>query len=467
LENDLAPWERESEENLERSSVGLRPDHLAYVIYTSGSTGQPKGVMIEHRSVCNLTVAQQSAFGVDRDSRVLQFASLSFDACVFEWVMALCHGASLHLPEPGTVLVGKALVDMIHQHQITHATLPPVVLAGLAEGIALESVHTLIVAGEAPSAALVERWAPGRCLINAYGPTETTVWASFHLCRADESGNPPIGRPIANARLYVLDRDREPAPVGVAGEIYIGGAWVGRGYLNRPKLSDERFVRDPFAGAALARMYKTGDLGRYREDGAIEFLGRNDHQVKVRGFRIEPGEIEAQLVQHPLVHDAVVLARADHAGEKRLVAYFTRVPRTTDEPLGAETLRAFLSAQLPQHMVPAAYVPLETLPLTANGKLDRKALPDPDVEAYATSEYEAPIGRVEISLARIWAEVLKVERVGRRDHFFQLGGHSLLTVSLIERMRQESLHADVRVLFMTPTLAEFAAATKKMKELVL
>ena len=266
----------------------------------------------------------------------------------------------------------------------------------------------------------------------------------------------PIGRPISNTRIYILDAHGAPAPIGVAGELYIGGAGVARGYLNRRDLTAERFVADPFAGQPGARMYKTGDLGRWLADGTIEFLGRNDFQVKIRGFRIELGEIEARLAAHGQVREAVVVAREDSAGDKRLAAYYTG-----GEELGAEVLRAHLAAALPDYMVPAAYVKLDALPLTPNGKLDRKALPAPGGEAYATRGYEAPVGEAEETLARLWAELLKLERVGRHDNFFELGGHSLLAVSLIERMRREGLQAGVRTLFTAPTVAGLAAAVRR------
>jgi aryl carrier-like protein/DNA-binding XRE family transcriptional regulator len=261
-------------------------------------------------------------------------------------------------------------------------------------------------------------------------------------------------------------------PEGVAGELYIGGAGVARGYMNRPELTAEKFVQDPFAGEAGARMYRTGDLGRWLADGNIEFLGRNDDQVKIRGYRIELGEIEAKLAEHAGVREAVVVAREDEPGEKRLVAYYTCADTRGQgegeegeeaEEVGMEKLRAHLSAQLPEYMVPAAYVRLEWLPLTPNGKLDRKALPIPDTEAYGVRGYEEPVGETETTLAGIWAEVLKVERVGRHDNFFALGGHSLLAVTLIERMRRQGLQVDVRALFATPTLAELAAATEEME----
>jgi len=291
-------------------------------------------------------------------------------------------------------------------------------------------------------------------LFNSYGVTEAAIDS---CCCPLEQGEhfgalqPPIGRPISNTRIYLLDGSMQPVPIGVAGEIWIGGAGVARGYLNRPVLTAERFVASPFVEGD--RLYRTGDLGRYLADGNIEFLGRNDHQVKIRGFRIELGEIEARLAEHPAVREAVVLAREDVPGEKRLVAYVT----SDGEAAPAETLRAHLSGSLPEYMVPAAYVMLEALPLTPNGKIDRQALPAPDGEAYGRGVYEAPVGPVETQLAEIWAEVLGLEQVGRNDNFFELGGHSLLAIKMLSRVGR-ALQAEVRLaqLFSKPVLADFA-----------
>src|SRR5205814_8762975 len=271
--------------------------------------------------------------------------------------------------------------------------------------------------------------------------TEATSICADRGIGTDKGSISPIGRPIANTRIYILDSSREPVPVGVGGEIHIGEAGVARGYLNRPELTAEKFVKDRFVADEKARMYKTGDLGRWLADGNIEFLGRNDDQVKIRGFRIELGEIEATLASHAGVREAVVVAREDEPGEKRLVAYYTS---SREQATGAEELRSHLSSKLPEHMVPAAYVRLESLPLTANWKLDRKALPAPEGEAYAVREYEAPRGETEQKLAEIWAELLKVERVGRHDNFFELGGHSLLAVRMVSRLRQ-ALSVEVAV----------------------
>jgi amino acid adenylation domain-containing protein len=476
LEADAAAWAELSASNPEPAALGLSPNHLAYVIYTSGSTGRPKGVMVEHRGVCNLVAAQIREFGLGPDSRVLQFASFSFDACVSEVFTALCAGTVLYLPSPETKLVGEALVSTIARHGLNHATLPPSVLATLPDGERLSTLGTLTVAGERLPKELARRWATDQSLINAYGPTEATVCATLHLCATDASADPSIGRPIANTRIYVLDSDGQPLPIGVAGELHIGGTGVARGYLNRPQLTAERFLPDPFSAESDARMYRTGDLARWLPDGTLEYIGRADFQVKIRGFRIELGEIEAALRGFDGIREAVVLAREDSPGEKRLVAYVTiagsgkvaggiavadgvDAADNVDFAALPATLKTHLQSSLPSHMVPAAFVVLESLPLTPNGKLDRKALPAPEADAYATGAYAPPEGPVEEALAALWSELLGIERVGRHDDFFALGGHSLLVLRLLSELDQAfGVRLPVGVVFLRPTLAGLADA---------
>jgi amino acid adenylation domain-containing protein len=465
LEN-ASPWSREPATNLERIGTGVTPEHLAYVIYTSGAAGRPTGVMIEHGGLRNLAAAQIKGFAVEPDSRVLQFAPLSSDACVFEGVMALCQGASLYLLPQGEAPAGEALTERLKRDKITHAVLPPAVLASLPKEADLSAVHTLVVAGDIVSRDLASCWAHGRRLISVYGPTEGTVCATMHECNPEESGEPPIGRPIANTRVYILDGHGEPVPAGVVGELYIGGAGIARGYLNRPELTAERFLTDRFVGDVAARMYRTGDLGRWQPDGTIEFVGRNDSQVKIRGFRVELGEIEARLAEHAGLRNAVVMAREDTAGDKHLVAYYTC--RESSEwgagGMGAEELRTHLAASLPEHMIPEAYVRLEKLPLTANGEVDRKALPATEGEAFGSRTYEAPEGKIETTIAGIWADVLKVQRVGRQDDFFELGGHSLPAVQVAVRLRQ-ALGVEVGLMdvFEEPVLRDFARGVESAR----
>ncbi|MGH8079833.1 MAG: amino acid adenylation domain-containing protein, partial [Lysobacter sp.] len=452
LDDPSAPWMELSEADPDADSLGLTAEHLAYVIYTSGSTGKPKGVMVPHRGLCNLVLAQAEALAIEAGSRVLQCASFSFDASVFEMVMALCHASTLYVPAPGALLAGPTLARAVKDHDITHVTLTPAVLTSVEDPRDMASLRTLVVAGDACPKALVERWAEGRRFVNAYGPTESTIWATFQACHVDDDSHPPIGRPIANAKIYLLDRHGEPVPTGVAGEIHIGGAGVARGYLNRAELSRERFLDDPFAADPGARMYKTGDVARWRRDGILEFQGRNDAQVKLRGFRIELGEIETQLTRLLGVQEAVVLLREDNPGDQRLVAYLVgpSVPE-------AQHLRTALSKSLPEYMVPSAFMALESWPLTPNGKLDRKALPSPDGDAYQQREYEAPQGPVETALAEIWTELLRIERVGRRDHFFEIGGHSLLAMQVTSRVRQRlGLELELSSVFACPVLCELA-----------
>jgi amino acid adenylation domain-containing protein len=457
LDAPQAPWLQRPDTNPDPAALGLKPAHLAYVIYTSGSTGQPKGVMVEHRNICNEVGALQRRYGLEAHDRVLQFVAVAFDVCAEDILGTLAAGATLVLRSAAWLDGAAAFWALCRSQGVRAMSLP----AQFWEQLALESqqeeipagVKRITVGGEAPGERVMAAWfnrAGHRPrLFNAYGPTEAAVTTSLHECRPDE-GRPSIGRPIANARIYLLDAHQQPVPLGVAGELCIGGAGVARGYLNQPELTAQRFVEDPFHGG---RMYRSGDLARYRANGEIEFLGRRDQQVKIRGFRIEPGEIEARLAGQPGVREAVVLAREDSPGDKRLVAYVVGEPGT---PPDVQELRQALAQVLPEYMVPAAYVVLEALPLTPNGKLDRQALPAPEGVAHAQREYEAPQGEVETALAATWAELLQLDRVGRHDDFFALGGHSLLAVKLIGRLRSLGLHAEIRSLFVHPTLAALA-----------
>ncbi|KPA90309.1 amino acid adenylation enzyme/thioester reductase family protein, partial [Pseudomonas asplenii] len=448
----------------------LTSAHLAYLIYTSGSTGLPKGVAMPHAPLVNLMQWQiaQAAEQGRPVQRTLQFAALGFDVAFQEVFSTLCAGGELSLIHADIRLDFRRLFQHICQQRIERLYMPCIALQALAEAMAAETgqpacaLQDVITAGEqlritGPMRRFFERLDAAR-LHNHYGPTESHVTTALTLSGDPQAWPtlPSIGQPVANTRIYLLDEQRRPVPVGVAGEIYIGGACVARGYLNRDELTAERFIADPFATTGGARLYRTGDLGRWQPDGHIDYLGRNDDQIKIRGFRIELGEIEARLGQYPGLRDTAVLAREDRPGEKRLVAYFSlQDGQALPE---ADDLRLHLQALLPDYMIPAAYVHLEKLPVSPNGKLDRRALPEPSADAFVSRDYQAPVGAIETSLAALWCEVLGVERVGRQDHFFELGGHSLLAVKLIERMRQAGLSADVRVLFGQPTLAALAAA---------
>ncbi|MEE4150887.1 amino acid adenylation domain-containing protein [Pseudomonas viridiflava] len=449
-------------ERLDNPQVaGLNTTHLSYVIYTSGSTGQPKGVMVEHRTLGNLIDWHCQAFGLQAGSHTASVAGFGFDAMAWEVWPALCAGATLHLP-PAEVSNEQldALLDWWIAQPLQVAFLPtPVAEYAFSRGLSHPTLRTLLIGGDRLRQFQRD---PGFTVINNYGPTEATVVATSGRLLPD--GSLDIGKPIANTRVYLLDEHQQLVPLGVAGELYVAGEGVARGYLNQPEMTAERFLRDPFHADAGARMYRTGDLARWNADGTLDYLGRNDDQVKIRGVRIELGEIEARLAEHTEVREAVVLCRQDVPGDKRLVAYVTtQQPETV---LDIEHLRSHLQGTLPGYMVPTAYMQLDALPLTANGKLDRKALPMPDAQSLISRGYEAPQGEVETLLASIWAEVLEVEQVGRHDHFFELGGHSLLAVKLIERMRQVGLSANVRVLFSQPTLAALATAVDGGTEVV-
>ncbi|MBD2796682.1 amino acid adenylation domain-containing protein [Xenorhabdus sp. 18] len=447
------------EENPDPQALGLTSHHLAYVIYTSGSTGQPKGVMVEHRGLCNLITTQQDRLSLTPDSRVLQFVSNSFDGYIWECCMALLAGSRLYLAKRANILPGTALSHYLKTRAISHTLLSPTALTAM-DSIP-DTLQTLIVGSEACPSTLVKRWAQGRQMFNAYGPTEITVCATLYSCDSQEKNAPPIGRPIANSQIYLLDAHAQPVPIGVKGEIYIGGVGVARGYLNRPELTAERFLPDPFSSVAGARMYKTGDLARWRPDGNLEYLGRNDFQIKLRGFRIELGEIEAQLTQCHGVREAVVVAREDIADQKRLVAYLLAEP---DAELAPAELRRQLTQHLAEYMIPSAFVTLNTFPRTPNGKLDRQALPEPDQAAIATRGYQAPVNEAETVLAEIWRALLGLENIGRHDHFFELGGHSLMAVSLSERLHSLGWLLDIHTVFTTPVLNEMAQAMQAVQD---
>ena len=458
---DDAQWQQHPETNLE---LKVNPSDLAYVIYTSGSTGQPKGVMVEHGNVVRLFCATAPSFNFGPDDVWTLFHSFAFDFSVWEIWGALLHGGRLEVLGAQLVRTPQAFYEVLCERGVTMLNQTPSAFRQLiaAQSASPHRLRWVVFGGEALEPGTLLPWYEREAnlktqLVNMYGITETTVHVTFRALTVDDAktgkGRSPIGRKLADLRVYVLDADRQPVPLGAEGELYVGGAGVARGYLNRPELTAERFLNDPFSPEPQARMYKTGDLARYLSNGDLEYLGRNDDQVKIRGFRIELGEIEARLAAHECVAEAAVLALKDSSGGKQLVGYYTV---HAGQAVDVQALRAHLSAQLPDYMVPAAYVQLDALPLTANGKLDRRALPAPGDDAFKRGEYVAPVGETETLLAGIWADVLKLERVGRHDNFFELGGHSLLAVSLMERMRQAGLNADVQVLFGQPTLSALA-----------
>nr|QMN69943.1 PsoB [Pseudomonas putida] len=448
LDLDLPGSWHASERNPE--VAGHDAHQLAYVVYTSGSTGQPKGVMVEHRTLANLVHWHCQAFALGAGERTSSVAGFGFDAMAWEVWPALCAGAALHLPPShiGNEHV-EELLDWWLEQPLKVSFLPtPVAEQALRRERQHPTLRTLLIGGD--RLRQFDR-DPGFELVNNYGPTETTVVATSG--RVLPGGALHIGQPVANTRVYVLDERRQPVPVGVTGELYIGGGQVARGYFNRPQLTEERFLADPFSRLPGARMYRSGDLVRWNADGTLDYLGRNDDQVKIRGMRVELGEVEAALAAQPGIEHAVVLVRGE-----RLLAWFTETA-----PVDLAALRQALQASLPAHMLPHAFMRLAQLPLTSHGKLDRRALPEPD---WAEQGHVEPLGETETRMAALWAEVLGVERVGRHDNFFELGGHSLLAVTLIERLRQQGLNTDVRVLFSQPTVAALAAALGKGRQVV-
>ncbi len=444
---------------------GLRPHNLAYVIYTSGSTGQPKGVMVEHRNVVHQVAALRHAYGLDPDERLLQFASCAFDMSVEEIFPALLSGATLVLRDECCLHSPAAFAAFCSRHRLTSLNLPSGFWAQIASAepeVELPaSLRRVVSGGDAMSVAALAAWF-GRGghrppLFNAYGPTEATVNATlFRVDAADQAS--AIGRPLPNTRVHLLDRFRQPVPIGEPGELCIGGAGVARGYLGAPDATAERFGPDPFSAEADARLYRTGDLARFLPDGSLQFLGRSDHQLKIRGYRVEAGEIEDRLARVPELREVAVIASGERP-DQRLVAYLVARDEVADEVALLDRCRGALAAELPDYMVPAAFVRLPALPLTPSGKLDRKALPDPRTDGVPRRAYEAPRGPVEQELARLWRELLDTGPVGRQDSFFDLGGHSLVAMRLLGRARTAFRRPiSLQLLFDHPTLAALAAA---------
>jgi amino acid adenylation domain-containing protein len=463
LDGQWSQIAEQADGNLGPRRADFTSSHLAYVIYTSGSTGKPNGVMVEHRNVVNYWPVVSRLYREPIDCRRIAVnAPFTFDVSVQQFILLLSGCTLVIVPEAARQDAHR-LFSFLERHGIegldcTPSQLNVWISAGFLDRRG-HGVRTIIVGGEAIDTLLWTRLTQCTDLVfyNVYGPTECTVFCTA-TCLRDAGATPHIGRPTSNASVLILDAELRPAAIGVTGELFIGGTGVARGYLKRPELTRDRFITDPLSVEPQSRLYRSGDLGRWRADGNIEFLGRVDHQVKVRGLRIEPGEIEAQLLQHPQISEAVVMAREDVPGDKRLVAYL-KIHRGQDsEPrLSVELLRTHLASALPEYMIPNAFVILDAFPLTANGKVDRRALPQPDSKGDTKRPFEPPQGKLEEAVAKIWQDVLRVATVGRQHKFLELGGHSIqgmrLVVRIAERFGIQMSFPDV---FQHPTVCQMA-----------
>ena len=459
-------WTTITQEYMGNLEPQVRPEHLAYVIYTSGSTGKPKGVQIQHQSVVNFLTSMRQQPGLTKQDILLSVTTLSFDIAGLEIFLPLTTGARLELVSRETATDGLQLMSALETSGATIMQATPVTWRMLIEaGWQGNDRLKILCGGEALSLDLAKQIL-ARCgsLWNMYGPTETTIWSTLRQIQPEDT-EISIGRPIGNTQCYILDSHLQPVPVGVSGDLYIGGDGLARGYLNRPELTAEKFIPDPFSNRPGARLYKTGDLAKFKTNGEISYLGRGDNQIKIRGFRVELGEIEAVLAQHPALREIVVIVREDHPGDKRLVGY-PILKDGADEPTSTD-LRSFAREQLPEYMVPSAFVFLHEYPLTPNKKIDRKALPAPDQSRPELAhQYVAPRDAIEENVTNIFAGVLKLERVGIQDNFFELGGHSLLATQVISRVRQEC-HVDLplRALFEALTPDELTQRIKAVLRL--
>ncbi|MDZ4343798.1 MAG: amino acid adenylation domain-containing protein, partial [Candidatus Binatia bacterium] len=458
-------WEHIYRESNNNPDSGVIAENLAYVIYTSGSTGRPKGVQVRHYAVVNVLAHVREALGLNEQDTLPLVANICFDISVMELLLPLVAGARLVLVSSEVAVDGCRIEEMLGNWGVTimHAT-PATWRLLLQAGWNAVAKLTILCGGEALQselgAQLVTR---ASSMWNLYGPTETTIYSSAAPYDPELTGGVvSIGRPIANTQLYIVDDHLQPVPIGVPGQLHIGGEGLARGYLNRADLTAESFIPNSFSKEAGARLYRTGDLARYLPDGNIEFLGRIDHQVKLRGFRIELGEIEAVLSEHSKIFQSVVLAREEAPGDKRLVAYVVASDRAAAT---ANELRAFLKEKLPEYMVPSAFVLLDAMPLTPNGKLDRKALPAPDQNSAGSAEDDvAPRTPVEELIAEIWVEVFKLDKVGIHDNFFDLGGHSLLATQVVSRLRDGlRVELPLRTMFEKQTVEELAMVIAKIQ----
>ncbi|MDH5548220.1 MAG: amino acid adenylation domain-containing protein, partial [Gammaproteobacteria bacterium] len=454
-------WSEIAEYSTKNPENRTTPQNLAYVIYTSGSTAKPKGVLNQHGSLCNLVQSQICNFEITKDTRTLQFFSVAFDGSVWETFSTLVAGGTLCIANQNQRLSTEQIVEWMRSQHVTLATIPPSVLLSAGSKQTLPDLKTLISAGEACPPAITKQWAPYLRFINAYGPTENTICVSFAQCDGSET-IPPIGRPIQNVTVYLLDTNLNPVPPGVIGELYVGGTGVARGYLGQPRLTAEKFLPNPFNSNPGARMYRTGDTARYLPDGNLEYHGRIDFQVKLRGFRIELGEIETVLRTHSDIREAAVLLQKDAPGEGRLHAYIVAEPGAHLPE--SHTLRSFIQTYLPHYMVPASFSEIEHIPLTKNGKLDRNALLSLKLNTNST-QFVAPRDSVEQALADILSEVLKVEQVGVHDNFFELGGHSLLATQVISKIQNQlNVELKLSVLFESPTVETVATYIKTVEQ---
>ncbi|HWX41158.1 MAG TPA: amino acid adenylation domain-containing protein, partial [Blastocatellia bacterium] len=453
-------WEAIAAEGTEDLRIETYPQNLAYVIYTSGSTGRPKGVMISHRAMNNLVLWMQEMFKIDNSDKLLQKTPFSFDPSVWEFFWPLVTGGVLVIARPGGHLESSYMVDCIIERGVTVLQLVPSMLQLLVEEPRFhkcESLRLVYCGAETLSPTLINTFYArlNSRLSNVYGPTEAAMHVTLWPCQPRSDGLVSIGRPAGNIRTYLLSGQIESMPVGVPGELHIGGTQLARGYLNAPDLTADKFVPGSFSSDSGARLYRTGDLARYLDDGNIEFLGRLDHQVKIRGFRIEPAEIEDALNRHTAVHQSLVIVNDDQTARKRLVAYIVAAPGPA--PL-KEDLRLYLKESLPPYMVPSAFVIIDRIPLMPNGKVDRRALPSPEGPGGdERDQYVAPRNRAEQLLADIWSRTLGLERVGINDNFFELGGDSILSILIIAKANQAGLHLTPKLLFEHQTVAELAA----------
>jgi len=468
LDSDWVNIEQQSTANAEAE---VDATNLAYIIYTSGSTGKPKGVLVEHSSLVNARFAWQKAYQLKTETRTyLQMASFSFDVFGADFIRALCFGGKLVLCPAEYLLEAEKLYELMRSQNIDHANFVPKVVENLGKYLCetkqdLSFMKVIIVGSDSWYMKDYEQLkglcSPKTRLINSYGVTEATVDSSYF----ENIGTPekyehlvPIGKPISNTQIYILDKHLEPVPIGVIGELFIGGNGLARGYLNRPELTREKFIPNPLGAG---RLYQTGDLARYLPDRNIEYLGRIDNQVKLRGFRIELGEIETSLMSHPQIRQAIVIASERLSANIRLVAY---VVSESESATSRSTLRKYLLSKLPSYMIPSVFVSLESLPLTPNGKVDRRALPEPDGQLEREVEYVAPSTNIEQDLSRIWQEILLVEQVSIYDNFFEIGGDSILSIQIIFRAQSVGIQITARQIFQHQTIAELAQVANTIEK---